>query len=176
MDFWGLENVYFIYTFSDSTKDRWMKRFERGTINDDVKYLEEKGLTVAVIESGTKQDVINAINDPEAIVVVTSGHGDRTGIVTADGGRFRPSDVDPTQVSQNLQTVIFENCYQGDIETKWENAFGNDVDVVGWESTTNTPETRSFNGFGWFDGKDKDLRDYLNDAVDYKNNNNLKGE
>ncbi len=94
VDLWGLENVYFIYTFSDSTKDRWMKRFERGTINDDVKYLEEKGLTVAVIESGTKQDVINAINDPEAIVVVTSGHGDRTGIVTADGGRFRPSDVD----------------------------------------------------------------------------------
>ena len=36
--------------------------------------------------------------------------------------------------------------FQGDIENKWEEVFGNNVDVVGWEGTTTT-ETKSFKGY-----------------------------
>jgi RHS repeat-associated protein len=174
LDLFGLEDVYFIYTYSDSDDDQEMKALERDSINDDIKHLEKNGLTVKIIESGTKQDITNAINDSDAIVVVTSGHGATDGIVTADNERFKPSDVDSTQVGNNLQTVIFENCEQ--IETEWETAFENDIDVVGWQGETYVKETNSFNGWGFFDKQDKNLRDYLNDAIEYKETQNKKGK
>ena len=58
-----------------------------------------------------------------------------------------PNDIKTAAKGENLRTVIFENCFQGDIEDKWEEAFGNNVDVVGWKGTTTT-ETKSFNGWG----------------------------
>ena len=43
----------------------------------------------------------------------------------------------------NRQTIllIFENCFQGELEDSWENSFGNNIDVVGWEGETNIFET-----------------------------------
>jgi RHS repeat-associated protein len=173
VDPWGLENAYFIYTYTNSPKDQKMKKFERNSINDDIKYLEKNGLSVTVIESGTKQDINDALNDPESIIVVTSGHGynpeDLVGIQTSNGGSFTPSDIDITKVSNNLQTVIFENCYQGNNKNDWETALGSNINVIGWNGITTVLETKSFNGLGLFDRQDKNLRDYLEEAVEYKN-------
>jgi RHS repeat-associated protein len=179
IDLWGLEDVYFIYTYTDSPSDQKMKKSERDSINDDVKYLEKNGLSVKVVESGTKQDIRDALYDPEAIVVVTSGHGydpkDLVGIQTADDLPFTPSDIDTTKVSGNLQTVILENCYQGDNKNAWQTALGENTTVVGWNGTTTVSETKSFNGLGLFDRQDKNLRGYLEEAVEYKNQNSAKG-
>lgn len=61
-----------------------------------------------------------------------------------------------------MKTVIFENCYQGDFEEQWESAFGGSIDVIGWQGTTNTYETRLFNESGNFDRHDLNLCNYLN--------------
>jgi hypothetical protein len=37
-----------------------------------------------------------------------------------------------------------------------------------WNGTTTVTETKSFNGLGIFDRQDKNLRNYLQDAVKYK--------
>ncbi len=41
----------------------------------------------------------------------------------------------------------------------------NTVIVVGWHDTTNTVETRFFNGSGAFDRQDLNLLDYLNSSL-----------
>jgi len=37
-----------------------------------------------------------------------------------------PNDIKNATKGKNLKTVIFENCFQGDIEDKWKEAFGNE--------------------------------------------------
>ncbi|MBO6220162.1 MAG: hypothetical protein J6N81_11435 [Treponema sp.] len=99
-------------------------------------------------------------------MIVTSGHGSDEGyICTADYSEVYPGDVQKLEVGESLTTVIFENCYQGDYEKQWESAFGGTIDVVGWHDTTDTVETRFFNGSGAFDRQDLNLRDYLNSSL-----------
>ena len=64
-----------------------------------------------------------------------------------------------------MNTVIFENCFQGDMEGEWEKAFGNNIDVVGWKGTTTTFETISFNDIGIFDRQTSNLRDYVTNSI-----------
>lgn len=75
-------------------------------------------------------------------------------------GILSPNDIKTAAKGENLKTVIFENCFQGDIEDKWEKAFGNNVDVVGWKGTTTT-ETKSFNGWGMWGKQIYTLRGYM---------------
>ena len=164
----GREQVYFIYTYKNTEYDqKKMKAPERNSINDDISWLENKGVSVKVLESSTKQDILNAISDNEVRIIITSGHGyeNNGGIQTSDSGSFRPSDLYGQKIGTSLNTVIFENCYQGDMEDAWESAFGNNIDVVGWKGETNTFETISFNGIGIFDRQSSNLRDYLIKSV-----------
>lgn len=98
-------------------------------------------------------------------MIVTSGHGydpkQVDGIQTHDRGTLSPNDIKTAAKGENLKTVIFENCFQGDIEDKWEEAFGNNVDVVGWKGTTTTTETKSFNGWGMWGKQIYTLRGYM---------------
>ena len=154
-------DVYFIYTYTET--DKWMKEFERSSIMDDIKYLQKNGISVKVIESGTREDILNAFSDDKAKIIITSGHGSDDGcICTSDSSKVYSWDVQKLEVGDSLKTVIFENCYQGDFETSWEEAFKGTVDVVGWNGKTNIYETRFFNGNGWFDRQDLTLNDYLN--------------
>ena len=57
--------------------------------------------------------------------------------------------------------LTIPNCFQGDIEDKWEEAFGNNVDVVGWKGPTTTTETKSFNGWGLWGKQIYTLRGYM---------------
>ena len=157
--------VYFIYTYEKS--DVLMKAFERSSIDDDLIYLKKKGISVRVIESGTKADILNAFSDPKARLIVTSGHGSRwnKGICTSDGAVLSFRDLKNYSIGKSLKTVIFENCYQGEFEKEWENAFGGNVDVVGWIGTTNSIETRLFNGSGAFDRQSYNLRDYIDNIL-----------
>lgn len=140
-----------------------MKSQERNTIMDDISWLKDNGISVKVIENGTKNDILNAISDDEAQVIVTSGHGltNNAGLQTSDRKSLKPADLKNQKIGENLNTVIFENCFQGELEDSWENSFGNNIDVVGWEGETNIFETRSFNGTGLFDRQKLNLRDYL---------------
>ena len=129
----GREQVYFIYTYKDTKYDQKMKSQERNTIMDDISWLKDNGISVKVIENGTKNDILNAISDDEAQVIVTSGHGltNNAGLQTSDRKSLKPADLKNKKIGENLNTVIFENCFQGELEDSWENSFGNNIDVVG---------------------------------------------
>ena len=161
----GREDIYFIYTYKDTVHDQKMKQSERSSIDDDIKWATSKGYTVKVIEAGTKKDILDAIADDEAKMIVTSGHGydpkQVDGIQTHDRRILSPNDIKTAAKGENLKTVIFENCFQGDIEDKWEEAFGNNVDVVGWKGPTTTTETKSFNGWGMWGKQIYTLRGYM---------------
>ena len=160
------DKAYFIYTYSETTKDKENKKKERDSINDDIKYLESKGVSVTVIESGTKEDILKAFSDNKAKIIVTSGHGDSEGyLLTADAKRLYPKDLKQIQVGKSLNTVILESCYQGDHEITWETAFGGNIDVVGWKGETFPEESSRFNGNGFFDRQQYNLRDYLNSSL-----------
>ena len=73
-----------IYGFSKRPSN---KKMERNSINQEVKYLRKHGATVDMIERGTFEDIKNAFEDPEVKLIVTSGHGAKSGYIqTADGG------------------------------------------------------------------------------------------
>jgi exopolysaccharide biosynthesis protein len=131
-------------------------------------------MTVKVVESATKDDVIEAFSDPESKIIVTSGHGydpkDAIGIQTSDGKLFSPDDVKKDTLSKDLKTVIFENCYQGDNREKWAEALGDNVNIVGWTGTTTVSETKRFNGSGFFDRQKGNLKSYVKDIVGEKKN------
>ena len=154
-----------------------MKSSERNSINNEVKYLQNKGVSVKIIEAGTYEDIKAALEDKEIKMLVTSGHGGKSGFIeTADGNTFSPTDLENINVSDSLKTVIFENCYQGgsnkntnDNEKKWEEAFDGKVDVVGWKNTTTTTETKSFNGGGWFDRQPGNLKNYCKEIAGENN-------
>ena len=158
-------DVYFIYTYNtNNLSESIMKGFERSSIDDDIKYLQQKGIAVRVIESGTKEEILKAFGDDKAKIIVTSGHGSRKkkGIFTSDDQIFTFSDLSGFDIGDSLKTVIFENCFQGDFEKQWESALGGSIDVVGWHGKTNNVETRLFNGNGNLDRQTLNLRDYLN--------------
>ena len=174
------EIVYFIYNYKPKFKKnlsyQWM---EENTITDDVFFLKRKGKEVIVYDGlfdrkgGTKENIIQALENSSTKAVIFSGHGyDGGGIITYDGKFFRPYDIDKNKISPNLELIIFEDCYQGGSEKgntdnieKWGAAFGSNVNIVGWQGTTNVFETRSFNGLGLFDRQDKNLREYLKDLI-----------
>jgi hypothetical protein len=164
----GEADVYFLFVYKTADKkDQRMQKFERSSIQDDIDYLRDMGLTVEVNEHATKQDVEAAFADQDAIMIVTSGHGyNAAKIQTADKKSVEPSDL--KKVGNKLRIVIFENCYQGDYVREWKAALGQGVEVEGWTNTTTTIETRSFNGLGWFDRKSKNLREYVDDVIKIK--------
>ena len=164
----GLEEAYFLYTYKDTEYDQKLKSYERNSINDDVQRLEDSGSTVAVSESTNKSDVISAFQDNEAELIVISGHGydGDTGVQTSDRQAFSPKDLADVGIGENLKAVIFENCYQGDIKDQWQAVLGDDVEIVAWEDTMTTGETRRFNSHGMFDRQENRLSDYVGAVID----------
>ena len=164
----GEEDVYFLYVYKTGvSKDQKMQKSERPSINEVVQYLKNNGLTVKVIEAASKSDIETAFTDPDALMIVTSGHGyDKPAIETADGQEFSPSDI--KSKGSFLSTVIFENCYQGDYKNDWEASIGTGVNIIGWEGKTSVPETKRFNKSGLFDRQSKNLMDFAKDTVRVK--------
>jgi hypothetical protein len=165
----GRTEVYFLYNFEDKDfGDRIMRSFERSSIDDDVSRLQESGISVKIITSATKTDILTAFKDPESMLIIFSGHGyeKSVGITTADGLGFSPLDIqiEDVKTGPNLRTVIFENCYQGNFINQWKEKLGENINVVGWNTSTNSIETRSFNGLGIFNRLQSTLKDYI-DAV-----------
>lgn len=156
--------MYFLYTYKPTPYDQKMKSYERSSINQEVKLLREKGLTVEIVEDATLKDVFAAFSDPEAMMIVTSGHGSNDGTIqTADDKWIGPSDF--KDVSSSLVQVIFENCHQGDFIDEWKSVLGENVDVVGWKSTTSKYETKRFNNSGFLDRQAKKLGDYIQSII-----------
>jgi RHS repeat-associated protein len=164
----GREEFYFLYVFNaNNPGDQQMKDEERASINEEVEYLREMGISVMVIENATKDDVLSAFSDREAIMIVTSGYGyDEAKIPTADGKTVTPADL--KNVSPSLRILIFENCYQGDYIQDWRNALGTKIDIVGWSGLTYTYESLSFNDMGLFDRKNKNFISYSLDVIETK--------
>ena len=161
------KTVYFIYTFKETGYDQKMKSQERWSINNDISWLENKGITVIVLESATKKELLNAFSDNNAISIITSGHGydNEEGIQTSDGKSLKPSDILKENVGKSLNTVVFENCWQGDIKSDWESSFENNTNIVSWKGPVRTYETISFNSIGLFDRQPKNLRQILKNSI-----------
>ena len=101
-------------------------------------------------------------SDGATVILITSGHGyTNNGVQTSDKQAFTPKDLESIEIGEKLKLVIFENCYQGDLENEWEAAFGNGIDVVGWKGETSVFETIMFNTVGIFDKQKMNLAEYL---------------
>ncbi|MGL1893393.1 MAG: caspase family protein [Spirochaetaceae bacterium] len=143
-----------------------MKNRELNSIKQEVKYLRENGLEVVVDYDATKQDVLDAFTDQEARMIVISGHGKRSAMIqTSDDKRLTPYDLKYINVSKNLETVIFENCHQGDYISDWKKELPKETNVIGWRDKTSVLETKRFNGLGWFDRQPGNLQDQANKIV-----------
>ena len=168
VDLWGLcksdgATVVFMYTYKDTVTDQRYKNYERFSIDDDIQMLEDNGISVKVFETSTKEDILNIISNDETVFLITSGHGytNNGGVQTSDKQAFTPKDLESIEIGEKLKLVIFENCYQGDLENEWEAAFGNGIDVVGWKGETSVFETIMFNTVGIFDKQKMNLAEYL---------------
>ena len=96
-------------------------------------------------------------------MIVTSGHGyDAAMIQSSDGKSVSPSDINK---GTELHTVIFENCYQGNYKDEWKEALGPNVDIVSWEGTMTTSETKRFNKSGIFDRQKLNLSNYVERTI-----------
>ena len=166
----GKTQVYFLYTYnSNDSEDQQMLQDEWSSINDDIKFLRENGISVEVDLAATKKDINQAFLDPEATVIVTSGHGIKAGkIMTSDGLTFSPDDIPVINRSSKLKAVILENCYQrgknwfsNKNEVKWKKKLDEDTLFIGWKGCTNIYETKNFNGHGYFDRQKLNLRQIL---------------
>lgn len=169
--------VYFIYVYkTNNQEDQKKKAYERNSINEEVGYLIQNNISVKVIENGKFSDIKNALEDKQIKLLVTSGHGSDVGYIeTANGQSFGPSHLKNINVSNSLETVIFENCYQrgktlfsNENERKWEEAFGGKVNVIGWGWQTFTSETVRFNNSGLFDRQIFNLMHYCKGIVNEK--------
>jgi RHS repeat-associated protein len=166
----GEADVYFLYVYKTNVRnDQRNRRDERNSINKVVRYLKKNGLSVEIIKTASKSDVTNAFSDPEALMIVTSGHGnDKAEIETADNKTFSPADINV--VGDLLQTVIFENCFQGDYTDDWEKAIGKGKEIVGWSGITTVRETKRFNRNKSDTRQEKGLMDYAKQIVEKKRN------
>jgi len=169
VDLDGEEDVYILFTFTNSKWDKFLKSLERGSMNRHIEEMEKNGLTVKVIENATRSDVLAAFEDSEAIMIYVSGHGYKGGVLeTSEGARVLPVNIKKSdQNTGKLAVVIFQACHQGDTNNKaeWQEALGSRVEFVGWENTTDFIESRSFNGDGFFSGKKKNLDSYIRDTI-----------
>jgi len=163
----GMADFYFLFVYKETKKDNVYRALEMAAIQAEVKRLREMGFTVSVREVSTREDILNAIYDNEAIAVIISGHGFETGgIQTSDVGSFNPNDINTSLVGQSLQVVVMANCYQGDYAEEWNDALGGDVEFVGWSGETSVLETVSFFNEGVFDKKKDNLWNLLIHAID----------
>jgi hypothetical protein len=159
----GREDVYFLYTYKNTEHDQQMKKTERNSIDEEVNELQKQGLTVKVVENASKKDIIEAFADNEAKMILTSGHGYNDAMIqTSDGKQITPNDISK---GTELQTVIFENCYQGDYIDDWKDSLGPNVEIIGWHGTTTNFETIRFNNDGVNDRQELKLGDYVSKII-----------
>lgn len=54
------------------------------------------------------------LGNHNTIAIITSGHGytNNGGVQTSDKDAFTPNDLKNLDIGDNLELVIFENCYQ----------------------------------------------------------------
>ena len=140
----GREAVYILYTLDDAADQEYSSTAEERQL------LDNHLVSYVVNTEATKNDILNAFADPEAVFIMISGHGSSkpTAFVSADGEFISPDDI--TKVSSSIKTIIFECCHQGS-ETnhaKWVEKFGDDVKIIGWEDETDTSESTNFNNKG----------------------------
>ena len=164
------KTVYFLYVYKQyDPNDQAMKQKERSSINNEISYLLENNFSVVVNEFASLKDVKAAFEDPNAVMIVTSGHGSKDGkIGTADQSTFdKEQHLTKENVSPKLKILILQNCYQGgsnwftnDNQKKWKDFLGGNVDVIGWRGKTYDVETINFNTHGFFDRQKYNLMDY----------------
>ena len=173
----GRTQVYFLYiNKKDSFYDQQMLRDEWSSIMDDVKKLRANGISVVVNLAATKEDIINVFKDEESILIVTSGHGYEDGsIQTTDRLHFYPDDI-PHEISENLKTVVMENCcqdgskwYKNENGIKWRDKLGSKIKFISWKGTTNKYESINFNNRGWFDRQKQALYQLVDEVIENSN-------
>ncbi len=147
-----MQDAHFIYHYTTTSSDKFMQWFERGSINQEYKYLIENGANVDIIEQGTARDIKKAFYDPEAQLIVLSGHGyEDGGLLSYDRRKLTPANFDKRKISKALKVLVLESCYQGEHIDEWKSILPEGTEVIGWTGTTTPIETRSYNGKGWFD-------------------------
>ena len=164
----GEEDVYILYTYTNSKEDQYMKSAERESMNKHIDNLRENGFTVKVIENAKRTDVLAAFKDSEAKLIYVSGHGSEssTSIITNDDLRVYPFEI-MNSIPNELAVVIFQACHQGNAKYKkdWQAAIGSHVEFVGWRGSTYAETSRSFNGYGFFSGKLRNMNSYIKDII-----------
>ncbi|MCJ7767041.1 hypothetical protein MUP79_01435 [Candidatus Bathyarchaeota archaeon] len=114
---------------------------------------EEAGYDVVFINEASKQDVINALNDPDAKALWIVGHGKYDSVAGKTGKEKLTNPVEMIDMKDayiegsdftpkpNIKQVTFHSCGQ-DLKS-WRDLFPN-ADFRSWESTT-----RSWQYYWW---------------------------
>ncbi len=157
----GREDFYFLYTMDAAATKEFSSTIEERLLSENhlVKYV--------VNLSATKDDILKAFADPEAVFILISGHGssNSTAIITSDDIFLNPDDI--PEVSNSIKTVIFECCFQGSETNRanWAKRFGEGVTIVGWETSTNTSESINFNNKGDDCRQEHNLEYYIKNSI-----------
>jgi hypothetical protein len=126
----GLENVYFLFTHFTGTNnlpDKANLFIESLPLSELTAQINKYDLTVHIDEYATKQEIFNAFEDPEAMLIFISGHGSEreARIFDAKANKIDPKDFANLNISKNLAVVILAVCFQGKSQfaSQWKSAF-----------------------------------------------------
>lgn len=150
--------AYFLVTYEKSefekmyTKKGRLEISEKQSIQDEMEALKNMGYLVVYIEFATERDIISAFEDPNAVFIFTTGHGDPPGIIrTTNWEHVEPKEIKIPKGSK-LKQVILENCHIKDQIDKWKKILPKNTEITAWEGKHKVKEAVEFNSGGsWSD-------------------------
>lgn len=148
------ESVYFTYTLNPETLKGKYHKLSIGMVNgglqkDEIADLQNRGYTVVVDKTATKEDIQNALYDPTTAAWVNVGHGSAGAVCTYDDEFLFPQfkfDLDPEKVSPRLKMAYIQSCQTGELQEDWQKALGTNTKIYNWSRTASNTELMMVNG------------------------------
>ena len=110
--------------------------------------LKNKGYLVVYIEFATETDIIRAFEDPNAVFIFTTGHGDPPGIIrTTNREHVEPHEIQIPKGSRLMQ-VVLENCHISDQIDEWKKILPKNAELTAWKGKVTVKESVQFNSGG----------------------------
>ena len=145
--------AYLLWTYNtDELNDLLSANVESLFLMTMLFWIGEFNLNAIVNFNATKSDVINALYDDNAALVMVSGHGGMTGsLAFYDNNNnvwnhLNPAMLDKSKLGKNLKAVIFQSCYSA-VNNSWQNFLGNNIDFYGSAGITYPIQFTEFSFF-----------------------------
>ncbi len=140
------KTLYFFFGLKGNKKDLGIRDDLDNSIEDDIASAVLQGFTVTYDRAGTKADFLAALYDSNCFGLYWCGHGYMDGTIQSSAGaKIRPSDIDKTKVSSNIQYLILVACGSGVAAKAWKAAVGAQCRFQGWVKAVNLNQVKDFN-------------------------------